>query len=188
MVIVVLGHRLESPRIHGRLRARVAAGIRAFRRSEASYLFFTGGRTNPEVDRTECGVMGDYAVRRGVDPDRIVLDPFARDTIGNAYFVRVLMDDLGVDADEITLVTCDFHAPRARYAFEQCFGEGVAIDTGHCVETDVDPHSATRREKLRQTREFFAPVTPGDIEGVRRRLHAQHDYYDFPRAVGSVPR
>lgn len=180
MIIVVPGHRLESPQIHDQLRARVDAGIRAFEELEASYLVFSGGQANQSVDRTECGVMGDYAVRRGVDPDRIVLDPFAYDTIGNAYFTRVLADDVGLDVEAIRIATDDFHAERTVYAFERCFGPGVPVEATHTVETDVDVDAPVCRRKLAQTRRFFDGIDPGDADAIRRRLHAEHDCYEFP--------
>jgi uncharacterized SAM-binding protein YcdF (DUF218 family) len=186
MVVVVLGHRLESPQIHARLRARVVGGMRALDADDESYLLCTGGQTNPEVDRTECGVMGEYAVRRGVDPDRIVLDPFAYDTIGNAYFSRVLLDDVGLDPSRVHLVTDDFHAPRAKCAFGHCFGPDTTIDTTYSVETERDAHSPTCREKLQQTRRFFEPVPVADTDAIRRRLHADHDCYDFSETLQPI--
>ncbi|MDS0295203.1 YdcF family protein [Halogeometricum luteum] len=180
MIVVVPGHRLESARIHDQLRARVDAGIRAFEDLDASQLVFSGGRANPSVDRTECGVMGDYAVREGVDPDRIVLDPFAYDTIGNAYFTRVLADDVGLDAGSIRITTDDFHADRTVYAFEHCFGPGVPVEATHTVATDVDVDAPVCRRKLAQTRRFFDGIAPGDAAAIRRRLHEEHDCYEFP--------
>lgn len=183
MIVVVLGHRLKSSAIHDRLRARVERGMDAYRAEGASKLFFTGGQSNPDVDRTECGVMGEYAVRRGFDPDRLVLEPFAEDTIGNAYFTRVLADDVGLDVDEVGLVTDDYHVRRATYAFEQCFGPEVAVREVDAVETETDPDSSTCRRKLRQTRSFFESVDAGDVDAIRRRLHADHDCYDFSETV-----
>ena len=180
MLVVVPGHRLESPRIHDQLRARVDEGMRVFEEEGASYLLFSGGQANPSVDRTECGVMGDYAVRRGVDPDRIVLDPFAFDTIGNAYFSRVLADDVGLDVGKIQIATDDFHARRTRYAFERCFGPDVDVDASYTVETDVDVDSPVCLRKVEQTRRFFDGIAPGDVDAIRYRLHADHDCYEFP--------
>lgn len=180
MIVVVPGHRLESSRIHEQLRARVDAGIRAFEELGASSLVFSGGRANSSVDRTECDVMGDYAVRQGFDPDRIVLDPFAYDTIGNAYFTRILADDVGLDAGEIRIATDDFHAERTVYAFERCFGPGVPVEATHTVETDVDVDAPVCRRKLAQTRRFFDGIDSGDADAIRHRLHAEHDCYEFP--------
>lgn len=186
MVVVVLGHRLESAAIHAELRGRVAGGIRAFEESEAPCLLCTGGQSNPDVGRTECGVMGEYAVRRGVNPDRIVLDPYAYDTIGNAFFSRELLDALGLDVERVQLVTSDFHVPRAKFAFEQCFGPDVTVEAVNSVKTDRDAHAESCREKLQQTREFFEPVPVGDIDAIRRRLHAHHDCYDFSESVEPI--
>src|SRR3990172_11163559 len=41
----------------------------------------------------ECAASADYLVRHGVNPKRILLERVSLDTIGNAYFTRVLFSD-----------------------------------------------------------------------------------------------
>jgi uncharacterized SAM-binding protein YcdF (DUF218 family) len=140
----------------------------------------SGGQSNPAIPLTEASVMRDYAVRQRLARGRIHLEPCARDTIGNAFFSRQVVDALG--ADRVTVVSSTSHLPRVRYAFDQCFGDGydMTVTDGGGEGGSVDP--ATRRaerEKLRCSRAFFDPVERGDLDAVRHRLATEHDCYDW---------
>ncbi|WP_254769309.1 YdcF family protein [Salinilacihabitans rarus] len=185
MVVVTLGHRLAGDAIHPHLRARVDAGITAVRETTASALVFTGGHTNPAVPRAECEVMREYALERGVDPDRIVVEDRALDTVGNGYFSRRLVDDLDRTVDSLFLVTADYHVPRSRYVFEQCFGTERRIDTSYAVSTATSPECPAERRSFRSARRFFDSISPGDVEAIERRLITNHECYDARHASSS---
>lgn len=178
MVVVVLGHQLRSESIHPELRGRVDAGIDALRSTDASYLLFSGGSTNPVVSADECEVMREYAIERGVDPTRVLLETRAEDTIGNGYFSRRLVDEIGEEIATIYIVSSCYHMESAEYVFRQCFGDEYDVDGSYCHETaeSGDPRGHDH-EKLVQLREFFEPVDPGDMPAIRRRLVKAHDYY-----------
>ncbi|WP_224269731.1 YdcF family protein [Haloprofundus salinisoli] len=136
MVIVVLGEWLRSDAAHSHLRRRVDVGVEAFEETDAEYLLCTGARTNPEVPRAECEVMADYAIRRGFDPDYILLEDEAHDTRGNGYFSRLLVDEHAPETETVYVVSSRMHLRRARYIFEQCFDDAYEIDTHYAVDPD----------------------------------------------------
>jgi hypothetical protein len=94
MVVVALGNRLDGRWVHPTLRDRMDEAIRLLREHEDAYLVCTGAQTNPDVPLAESEAMRDYALLQGVDRERVLLEGAARDTIGNAYFTRRLLDDL----------------------------------------------------------------------------------------------
>ncbi len=178
MVVVTLGHRLESETVHPLLRRRIDVAIDVFHTSDAPYLLFTGGRTNPEVSKAECEAMRDYAVECGVDPTDVLVENEALDTKGNGYFSRLLVEGLATDVDTVYVVTSCDHGERAKYIFEQCFGDGYEIRVEHCTEGTVSKSAASEERSRRRDYDFFEPITPGDIAGLRRRFAEEHDYYD----------
>ncbi|WP_246999242.1 YdcF family protein [Halosolutus gelatinilyticus] len=185
MVVVVLGHRLSKNGIHPELRDRVDAGITTFQQTNAPFLVCSGGRTNDAVPRTESEVMREYAIERGIDRSRILLENRSLDTIGNAYFARLLVDELADDPETIAVVTSAYHADRAAYIFEQCFGDDYRIDTSYAVETPPSGSHGRAREarRLERARTFFEAIQPGDVDAIRRRLAEAHDYYEIEATV-----
>ena len=180
-VVAALGHQLQSTEIHDALAGRMDAAIDALDETDAEYLVVSGAATNPAVDLTEAELMRRYAVERGVDPDRVLLDPDADDTIENGFYVRRVVDALDRRVGAVSVVTSCYHAERAAYIFEQCFGDAVDVDAERCHDegaTDRRRREA-ERESFRRAREFFDPITPGDVDAVRRRL-AETEGYDAP--------
>ena len=117
------------------------------------------------------------------------------DTIGNGYFSRLTLErernrerDTEAGSREprqtVFVVTADYHAERAAYVFEQCFGDAYEIDVSHCVETTMAAEQPHEQRSLERAREFFDPVSPGDVEAIGRRLIETHDLYDA-QAIGT---
>jgi len=186
-VVAVLGHRLRSPELHDTLAGRMDVGIERFRETDAEYLVVSGAATNPAVDRPEADAMREYAIGRGVDPERVVVDPEADDTIENGFYVRRAVGALARSVDAVSVVTSCYHAERAAYIFEQCFGDDVAIDAERCYDEGAvnQQRRAAERESFRRAREFFDPIEPGDVDAIRRRL-AEEKGYDVPECSRSV--
>ena len=181
-IVAVLGHRLRSPEIHEHLRGRVDVGIDVLDRTESDLLLLSGGSSNPVIDRTESAAMSEYAVERGVDPDRIRLEPNALDTIGNGYFSARLLDTEQFDVGQLYLVTSQYHNERAAYVFRRCFGETVSVGDSHVYDAgltrDKQVVEAERRRLIRE-RERLGPITPGDLDAIGRLL-AGYNHYTEP--------
>lgn len=178
MTVVVLGNQLQSEEIHDRLQGRMDVGIEVLRSTNSEYLVLSGAQTNPDVPYAECEVMRDYAVTQGVDEDRIRLDDQAEETVGNGYFTRLIVEDLDA-GNTIRVVSSCYHMKRAQFVFEQCYGPGYDIVTDDCYETCIPADELHEEESLEQAREFFDPVTRGDIEAIKERLIEAHYYYDW---------
>ena len=185
MIVVVLGHKLESDSIHHRLQNRIDEGTDVFQNENATYLLLTGGRTNSSIPDAECDRMRDYALNRGVDPDHILLENRARDTIGNGYFARRAIDRLDESIDAVHVVSSESHVERATYVFEQCFDPGVLIRATGCTESTTPARRRREEQRLKRTRAFFKGIPPGDLTTIRRRLVDEHDCYDR-EALGPI--
>lgn len=70
---------------------------------------------------TEAAAGARYLARHGVAADRILLEALSMDTIGNAYFTKLLhVDPAGWS--RLLIVTSEFHMPRTQAIFDWVFG------------------------------------------------------------------
>jgi len=69
----------------------------------------------------EAHVGAEWLVARGVPEDRVLPESLSFDTIGNAFFARLLhTDPRGLR--RLHVITSEFHLPRARAIFDWVFG------------------------------------------------------------------
>ncbi len=172
--VVVLGNRLKGPYLHEELKGRMDTGIELFEAIDADLLLLSGGRANREVEKSEAQIMEEYAVREGIDPELIVLEERSLDTIGNAYFVRKIVDKEDLDnISTIHVVSSCYHMERAEYIFNQVFGDEYDFEFDECYEEK----GKSEDKKLKMNKEFFKGITSGDLDSIKRRLYSEHDLY-----------
>jgi len=68
----------------------------------------------------EATIGGEYLLRHGVPAERILLENASWDTIGNAYFARVIHTD-PAGFRKLLIVTSEFHMPRTEAIFRWVF-------------------------------------------------------------------
>jgi hypothetical protein len=69
----------------------------------------------------ESTAAAGYLIRRGIQPSLILCETASYDTIGNAYFARVIHTE-PMGARKLAIITSDFHMPRTRAIFQWVFG------------------------------------------------------------------
>ena len=69
----------------------------------------------------ESRMAAEYLVQQGVDPARLLTEISSYDTIGNAYFSRLLFAE-PAKMQHLLVITSDFHLPRTKAAFEWIYG------------------------------------------------------------------
>lgn len=122
---IVLGAALNPDGSPGpALRRRVAAGAALVRAGRAPRLVLSGGAVRHH--RSEAEVMHALALRHGVPPEALVLEPDSRNTLENARNCRRILAANGWR--RVAVVTDGYHLPRALYVFRRLGmdAEGVA--------------------------------------------------------------
>lgn len=69
----------------------------------------------------ECAASAKYLVRKGLNSRKILLERTSMDTIGNAYFSRILFIE-PMRLKRLLVVTSAFHMPRAQKIFRWVYG------------------------------------------------------------------
>ncbi|CAK0861070.1 unnamed protein product, partial [Prorocentrum cordatum] len=114
----------------------------------------------------EAEASARYLVRElGVPPEDVLEENLSLDTIGNAYFLRVMHTDV-VGLRRLAVVTNAFHMPRTKAIFEAVFslsGPGQAGASGYDLSFDEVPDTGVEAEALatRRAREMAS------LEGFR---------------------
>lgn len=115
LCIAVMGYYLHSDgRLRDQLVARLNVALESAKKYPNCYILCTGGGTASENEKaTEAGQMAKWLIRKGIDPDRIIVEDDAMSTIQNAqYGCRLLYRDYP-QVKYLAVVTSDYHIFRS---------------------------------------------------------------------------
>lgn len=123
--IVVLGSGINGTRVTPLLTARIEKGIDLLSSNPNAALIMSGGQ-GPGEDIPESEAMAAYAIDRGVDKERIIMEAKSVSTQENLLFSRRLMEK---EKPKIVIVTTAYHVFRALLLAKQqgikCVGLGA---------------------------------------------------------------
>jgi uncharacterized SAM-binding protein YcdF (DUF218 family) len=181
--LVVLGGGLEPDfTLPAVARSRVERAVEAFEAGIAPRIILTGrcSLTAEPGPVTEARAMADAAVGLGVPPDALLLEEVARDTLGNAYFVRELfLKPRGWSS--IRVVTSDFHLSRAAWCFRKILGPKYDFSFLSAF-SGLTPNELIHRT-LDECKisiflnEWLAAIQEGDEGAVERLMSQEHPGY-----------
>lgn len=132
----------------------------------------------------ESVVAGQYLQARGVPEEQILFETASYDTIGNAYFAKVIhTDPLGLK--RLKVITSDFHMPRTQAIFEFIFGERFSdreyslwFDSVSDEGLDQAVIAERRLREARSLQQFQArSAQVENLEQLHRWLFVEHNAY-----------
>jgi hypothetical protein len=126
-----------------------------------------------------------YLIGAGVPADRILVDRYSYDTIGNAYFTRIVHAD-PMAFRRLMVITSDFHLPRARRVFEWVYGltprsSEYELHYRGVPDDDLDRSALEQRlEKERRSMDALATLTRRltTVRDFHRWFFAEHNAYN----------
>ncbi len=124
--------------------------------------------------RFEAHVGADWLRARGVDEGLILPESVSYDTIGNAFFARLLhTDPRGLR--RLHVITSEFHLARCRAIFDWVFGLSA---TGYELSYSGVPDDSVPRAALaaRRVKEAASLVAIGELAGRIGTLAELHDW------------
>ncbi len=149
VALVVLGCKVGPT-----LARRASAAANAWSRLDACVIVASGGRSwlHEGALTMEADWLARALVDRGVPIDRVVRERCSHTTRENARFTRELLVRRSID--RVTVVTCEWHLPRATALFAR---EGLSVEEWTAGETP----SSTLHRSYRRAREWVALVLDG---------------------------
>jgi uncharacterized SAM-binding protein YcdF (DUF218 family) len=132
----------------------------------------------------EARAGADYLVRRGVDPRRIAIEESSYDTIGNAYFSRVI-HVIPRGFRRILVITSAFHMPRTEAIFRWVYGldapgPACSLEFDPVPDDGIDPDAlAVRAVKERLSLEIFRALAArmATLAELHAWMFAEHGAY-----------
>lgn len=89
----------------------------------------SGGKGDDE-HQSEAQAMHDYLVEGGFPEEQIILEDQSSNTYENLIFTKALLEELGEDPDQETLVVSNgFHLSRVRILWERVMGSQENLNT-----------------------------------------------------------
>lgn len=135
----------------------------------------------------ECAAMARYLIERGCPANRIVMEACSADTVGNAYFSRVIhVEPRGWN--RLAVVTSEFHMTRSKAIFESVYGlasglrphSSFSLEFSATADTGLDEESlASRRERERKslTTWLWKARTFSSMKDLSEWIFSQHECY-----------
>lgn len=141
----------------------------------------------------ESVASADYLVSCGIGKERILVEKFSDDTIGNGYFSRVFFTD-PFGFKKILIITSDHHMPRVRVIFEWIYNltprkNNYSLDFISVTDNGIDPKiikARTTKEKssLREVLRLRKKIKT--LVGFNQWLFTRHGVYAYGLKIKKV--
>ena len=189
------------------LKAAELYRLQAARRRAPAIVCNGGGTTHKPkyVDAAgyavpEAALMGRELVKLGVPAERVALEGYSDDTIGNAFFLRVMHADLRPDWTRVRVITSAFQMRRTRAIYDWVFSLRPLPVGKPRYELSYEPVSdegalpervlrSRRRRENASLRAFLSGdlVARTSLSDVHRWLYLKHSGYTATGYLSKKP-
>nr|WP_300167360.1 YdcF family protein [uncultured Flavonifractor sp.] len=127
-VMVILGCKVESWGPSILLQDRLDKALDYLEDHPDLTIVVSGGQGADEP-MSEAQCMYDYLTAHGVDGSRILLEDQSHNTWENLRFTRALLEEQGVDASQMVVVSNGFHLTRVRMLWDRVWDGENTLST-----------------------------------------------------------
>ena len=151
----------------------------------------------PVLDRNgfpifESVAAARYLMEKGVKPERIFTETCSYDTIGNAYFSRVIHVEPG-KFRKLLVITSEFHLPRTEqiflwvYSLDHSSGfYQISFRSAPDIGIPADALKARKKKEKESLMQFLKTrETIGNLKQLHQWLHTGHAAYAVSRKPGT---
>lgn len=177
--VVVLANLMDPDgKLNTESEGRLQLAIEHWKASPGALLVTTGWNYRPDSAIKIAHAFRDTAVREySIPKSSIIADTSARDTVGDAVFVkRNVIDQSAIRT--LTVVSSDYHMERVQEIFEFVFGGQYRLSFAGAPTPAVDDIELSERRSIEAFRRTFAGVVAGNTDEIYRRLIEAHPFYN----------
>ena len=150
-----LNHKLEKADCifvlgsHDTRVAEYAADL--FLKDYAPYIIFSGGLgnlTKETFPKPEADIFADIATKKGVPPEKILIESKSANTGENVEFTKKLLDEKGLNFDTFILVQKPYMERRTFATFKKVWPEKKFIVTSPPISFEDYPNEEISKDKV----------------------------------------
>jgi len=148
---------------------------------DCKYLITTGWKYKTDLETTLSKIMAQYAIDHfGISKDAIYEEPLAKDTVGEAYFVKRNFFEVNLHINKLIIVTSDWHLKRAKEIFEYIFSEA---NDPKLYFYEVPGETAYQAKEASNSsilafREMTKFCKKGDLDDIYSKMLKHHHLYN----------
>ncbi len=179
--VICLSHMLdESNNLSFDSSNRIEKACDIFLNKKSEYLITTGWKYKDEINKPLSKIMAEYAITNFNIPEESIFEvPSAKDTIGEAYFIKKFFCLKNKDINNLFIVTSDWHRPRASEIFNFIFGD--VLDP-KIFFYSVKGESGLRKKELNNNsilkfRKLKKACSKGNLDEIYSKMLKNHDLY-----------
>ena len=160
---------------------RIKKTGKVFEDIKANFFVTTGCQYDIHLHEPMCKIMSKYASNNlNVNKKNIIEISEAKDTVGEALFLKITLKKLNIKIDEMHLITSDWHIERSREIFDFIFG-GKDDPRLFYYEIKGDLNER-KKEEINQSilkfRKLKDRCIPGDIKNIYKEVMDIHPMYN----------
>ena len=131
----------------------------------------------------ESDVAARYLIEKGINRKKIIKENTSYDTIGNAFFARIMYTDIR-KFRKLLIITSEFHMPRTKEIFEWVFKlkpkkpyklEFLSASDKGISKGILEPRIKKERERLKELRKLIRRIK--NLEQLHKWIFEKHDAY-----------
>jgi hypothetical protein len=177
---VVLCHNIVDGEFTQEFQLRLDYSVQLYRSGKINKLLLTGGplargKDEQILSKTVSQLSQEYVISKGVSENHTLREDQSLETVGNIIFARNILEEHS--ANHITIITCQYHIPRARTITSLIFGKQFTIDYEEIPFNELEGSVEREQTSTKAFTRTFAGVTQGNLSESLERLYTAHPLY-----------
>ena len=187
LALAVLGFELnDDGTMQDELIGRLTVALNCAKQYPNAYVICTGGGTaknNPDV--TEGGLMGEWMLERGLDPERLIVENKSRTTAENASnsYDIILKDYPQIDS--VVVISSNYHIAWGSLLFEAAFMKSASEKQTPPIHV-ISNCSCAIENDIYLWSEILRWETGGMLQMVGNNDLAMQYYFDYDNVVKPI--
>ena len=177
-VVVVLGGGINlDGTLSAELIERVDLAIELYRSHQVKTLIMCGAYSYKATEipkLTEAQAMSNYAASLGVSTKDIFVEDKSKDTIGNAYYSKILFLEPHNWHHLIIVASPNHSHQRIEYIFKKILGDGYGFNIIPSEENNHPSNIECETKSLNLARDWLSAIKDGDDKGVYEVMVSNH--------------